>query len=42
MTNKPHGQQDTPKTERMTEMDRREFLTTTAAVGGVLFSVMVS
>ncbi len=36
MTNKPHDQQDTPKTEGMTEMDRREFLTTTAVVGGAM------
>ncbi len=36
MTNKPHDQQDTPKTEGMTEMDRREFLATTAAVGGAM------
>ena len=36
MTNKTHDQQDTPETERMTEMDRREFLASTAVVGGAM------
>jgi isoquinoline 1-oxidoreductase beta subunit len=36
MTSKKDGRQDTPETARPLEMDRREFLTTTAAVGGAM------